>query len=173
MTEGITGNQLEAGVVTILSQAIELTDAQIRAAPTTPTVIVPATEVLGYVGLPTQIPLPLAFVVSANISAGAYTNVDPVAAFIIAVGSDWSLNGLRANVDTMAQINDAVSVIGIANSFDPTIVDSTIIPLHISSGGIQDNALAFVINNNGAGNLTGGNAANSMKVTVLYTVIDV
>jgi hypothetical protein len=44
-------------------------------------------------------------------------------------------------------------------------------PLFINGGGILDNALAFVISNGASGDLTGGNPANSMKVTVIYTEI--
>ena len=41
MSDGITANQLQPGVVTIFSKTVELTDAQIKALPATPIEIVP------------------------------------------------------------------------------------------------------------------------------------
>lgn len=174
MSEGITGNQIEAGVVTFLSRTVELTDAQIKALPTTPIVIVPATEVLNYAGLPTQVPLPLAFRVSVNTLAGAYTNVNGLAHYVLALGSDWSADAMQsATQNQMAQLDANIPMIGICNSYQQGLDNAMIAPLKIPSGGLQDNALAIVFDNEGSGNLTGGNAANSMKVTVLYTIIDV
>jgi hypothetical protein len=46
--------------------------------------------------------------------------------------------------------------------------DSTLFRINIPENG----AMTVDIDNNGAGNLTGGNSANYMKVTVNYTIID-
>lgn len=172
MGEGITANQLEAGVVTIFSQTVELTDAQIKTLTTVPVVIVPATEVLNYSGLPTKLPLPLAFTVSLNTLAGAYTNLDGAAFYVLAIGSDWSLNGMESDQNQMASLQNVIRIIGVANSFRRELLSDMIGPLAIQNGGLQDNALAIALHN-ASGEVTGGNPANSMKVTVLYTVLDV
>lgn len=158
--------------VTVLSQSITLTDAEIKTSPTVPIVIVPATEVLNYSGLPTRLPLPLVFSVSINTLAGAYTDVNGAAFYVLAIGSDWSTNGLEADQNLMAPLQNSARVVGATNSFNQEIVSTLIEPLKIQAGSLQDNALAFALQNF-AVNLTGGDPANSMKVTVLYTIIDV
>lgn len=159
--------------VTVLSQSVTLTDAQIKTLPSAPVVIVPATQVLDYSGLPSQLPLPVAFSVVIDTIAGAYTNVDGGAFYVIAIGSDWSTNGMEADQNLMAGLQNAVNQVGIANSFNNTLAGAFIQPLNIRAGDILDNALAIALSNGGAGDLTGGNAANSMTVTVLYTIVDI
>lgn len=159
--------------VTVLSATVELTDAQIKALPTTPVIIVPATETLNYVGLPGRLPLPLAFSISLDPSEGAYTNVNSPASWVLALGSDWSSDAMISSVDTMCQLEDVTPQIGICNSYSNAILNSLISALRINAGGLQDNALALAVRNGEAGNLTGGDAANTLKVTVLYTIIDV
>jgi hypothetical protein len=157
--------------VAVLSSSTTLTDAEIKTAPTVPVVLVPATETLDYSGLPTVIFLPLAMIISIDATAGAYTNLDSNLRFIIAMGSDWSTDALRTD-GNIAHIQDAVASFGAANTFQQTTIGSVIQPLFVNGGALLDNALVFVIGN-GEVNLTGGNAANSMKVTVLYTEIHV
>lgn len=158
--------------VAIHSQSVTLTDAEIKALPSVPIVVVPATQVLNYSGLPTELPLPLAFIVSLSNTVG-YGNVDGAASYVLAMGSDWSLDAMQSDANLMAPPQDSVRIIGIANSYHSTLVSGMIVPFRVLAGGIQDNALAIVLNNGIAGDLTGGNPANSMTVTVLYTIIDV
>jgi hypothetical protein len=110
-------------------------------------------------------------IISIDATAGAYTNLDSNLRFIIAMGSDWSTDALRTD-GNIAHIQDAVASFGAANTFQQTTIGSVIQPLFVNGGALLDNALVFVIGNGGV-NLTGGNAANSMKVTVLYTEIHV
>jgi hypothetical protein len=161
-----------SSVVTVFSKSITLTNAQIKTLPTVPQVIVPATEVLNYSGLPTRLPLPLFFSVTLNSLAGAYTNVGAAAYYVLAIGSDWSLDGLQADQNLMINLASAVRGIGAANSFHEVLNSGFIAPLTMTNGSLQDNALAIALSTDN-GNLTGGNVANSMKVTVLYTIIDV
>lgn len=157
----------------IYRAAITLDNDQIKTLPTVPQAIVPATEVLNYSGLPNQLFLPVAFSVTVHISDGAYTNVDSAAKYVLAIGSDWSINGMEADLATMAQLASTTPQIGIANSYNANTLDTKILALHVSAGGLQDNALALVISNGALGNLTDGNAANTMDVSVFYIIVDV
>jgi hypothetical protein len=111
-------------------------------------------------------------VISVDAIAGAYTNLAAEPRFIMAMGSDWSIDALQTDLN-VAHLQDAAASVGVANSFQRLTISDAIMPLFINGGGILDNALAFVISNGASGDLTGGNAANSMKVTVLYTIVDV
>lgn len=169
MPSSITGS----APITILSETITLTDAQIKTLPTVPVVIVPATETLDYSGFPTTLFLPLAFVASLDSLAGAYTNLDAAAFLVLALGSDWSANAMEADQSQMISLQNASRTAGISNSYHRELSSSMIAPLRVQNNGLLDNALAIALNNAAAGNLTGGNVANSMKVTVLYTIIEV
>jgi hypothetical protein len=148
-----------------------LTDAEIKTLPSVPIILVPATETLNYSGLPSQLPLPLAFSVSLDTSAGGYGNVDLDARYVLALGSDWSYNAMSVLYSNVAQLNQSVSQIGIANTYDSQVQpNSQILPLRLSSGVLLDNALGIAFNN--PGNLTDGNVNNSMKVTVYYVIAD-
>lgn len=65
MSEGITANQLEPGVVTVFSHPVTLTDAQFKAAPTSPPTVVPGVE--------GQLIVPISIIVIKNFVAGYQT----------------------------------------------------------------------------------------------------
>lgn len=170
--ESVRATLIEEGItpVTVLSTTVTLTDEQIKASQTSPILLVPATETLDYSGLPTQVPIPLAFSVSINPFAVSYTDLDSGAKYVIGIGSDWSIDGLSASVSALCQLQGtATPQLGIANSFDYRVVDQ-IVPLHLSSGSIKDNALVFAVGNLGTP-IGGGSSSNVMKVTVLYTIL--
>src|SRR5690349_10264519 len=88
MGNGIQGDQLAEGVVTVLRRTVVLTDAQIKALPTTAVEILPAAPE-GKIYLPTW-----GFGVLDN-SAGAYSNV----------GEEWPLNGIFIALDGVASLS--------------------------------------------------------------------
>lgn len=169
----ITADQLAENVVTIFSQPRELTDADIKALPTTPFVLVEPTETLNYSGLPTQLQVPLFVIVRVVNSTGDYTNINALCLTNINLGSDNSLTfsppmggseifndlGFATFFSQPARTGDA--------SGDP------ILPFfNTLTDALLDNAIVLAVNNQGDGNFTGGNAANRIRVTVLYTIID-
>lgn len=163
----------------MLSATVTLTDAQIKDVGT-PFVIIPATEVLGYNGAPTQIPVPLSAVIRLDNSAGEYGNVG-VSTFVIALGSDWSLNFLSVQAGNLTGAGAVHTYI--TSPFDPNTSDNVPVDSdpHVHAitvpftgidltDNIEDNAIAIVLSNSD-GDLTGGNAANSLKVTVFYVLM--
>lgn len=163
MSEGITGNQLEPGVVSVLSQSTVLNDAQIKALPTTPFEIIPAP------GAGKAI-IPFAWAFTLNNSAGGYDNI---------ANAVWQLvgAGLSAGLTVIAPqsrlATPGTHIIGLsggegyvgAGGFEGTV---------ICDSGTSGDGLAVNLADlwNGT-DYTSGHAANSLKVTVLYTIIDV
>ena len=172
------GNPIEGGATeqTVLSRTVTLTDAQIKALPSGPVILVAATETLGYSGTPSQLVIPLACLVVLDNSAGAYTNVNIPARLVLTIGSDWSSD--YATATNSYDDQDMATPLTVAGdawlagfvAFEAknrgTILGGDL------SGAIEDNAVGIALTNGALGALTGGNAANTMKVTVLYTVVD-
>jgi hypothetical protein len=150
-----------------------LTDAQIKALPTTPIVLVPPTEVINYTGLPTKLQLPLfGFSIVTNLT-GAYTNVDAAVNWFINLGSDNSFT-----FSTGLQGNGVAGFGGVAWYAPSQLTGSAANdPTRASANNLDssllDNAIVLAVNNQGDGNFTGGDPANALHVTVFYTIIDV
>jgi len=165
-----------------MKASITLNNAQIKTV-VTPYVIIPATETLNYSGVPTQIPLPLSVIIRIDNGAGGYINVDGAAQFVIALGSDWSMNFMNVRAGGLDSASGCRIYIpeylyDYTNGV-PTPAEGVSHFHNISTvggldfdGGLQDNALAIVLDNLSAGDLTGGDDANSLTVTVLYDIID-
>lgn len=163
------------GVVRLAS--LTLTDAQIKALPTTPVTIVPAPGI-GF------IVKPFAFTIITNTSAGAYTNID-------ATYADFHLDR-AGNYASYGPVDDAAAVpvmqrfsqiFGAAGAavYDGLVPTVSATPNVAALEYVQPDSLPGVvvienvpldlkIENNGTGNLTGGNAANWIKFDVFYTI---
>lgn len=145
----------------VFSKTVTLTDAQIKALPTTPF------ELVANPGAGKTVILLQSVFGRLNDTAGVYTNADNSASSFLLVtqGSDWS--------------GDASLTFTNLSDFVAGLTAGQLIPLpSFNNAGVGINAaidkgLFVYADNNGLGNLTGGNAANTLIVTVLYVIIDV
>lgn len=157
--------------------ATTLTDAQIKALPTTAVTLIAAP------GSGKRI-RPLSVSYLFDTSAGAYTNINATYADVhLELGSDYAGYGPVKDTAASPALTQFTDVLGTAAD---RIYDQAIPPqkgnddggggFYVITTGFgnrnqQENAaLKIVIDNNGSGNLTGGNAANTLKVIVYYAV---
>ncbi len=154
-----------------------LTDAQIKALPTTAITLVSAP------GSGKSI-VPLAGVLYTKTSSGAYTNINAAAEIQIRFSS--TAEGLNYIANDAAITNGSATPVSVLLGgttprkamLQPYIrtedVDQWGPMSAIEASADSTNvALKIGINNQGSGNLTGGNAANSATVTVFYFIADV
>jgi hypothetical protein len=155
-----------------LVRVVTLTDAQIKSLPTTPITIV-AAPASGF----RVRALHVSFSVDTN--AGAYTNINAMYADIH--GGDYGLYGLIDDATPVPALTNLTQILGSAarTVYDVSIPNNAAIGTGI--GYVQNtnvetkaavDAVAFQLagDNSGSGNWTGGNAANTMKVTLYYVI---
>src|SRR5688572_13606576 len=130
--------------------SVTVTNAQILAGD--PVELVAATEVLNYAGIPTKLFVPVLATAVVNIPVG-YTGGAATDEFLLAWGSDWSLDVLVARPKLNAGIayrrfNDialkSAIAVGSGGNHDHTIQRTN--DIDSLDGSMQDNALMFVIN---------------------------
>lgn len=153
---------LPAGYALLQKATVELTDAQIKALPTTPV------QVVGAPGSGKAIVLISA--VLSTVIAVDYTNFDGTFSVLrLNYGSgDASINAVAEELLTGVGAGSVV-VLGSQAYTDGSTIFA-------SSNGPGDNLALTIVAANGnpsAGNFTGGNAANTLTVTVFYTTVDV
>jgi hypothetical protein len=156
----LSGDEADmSDVVAIRRASVTLTNAQIKALPSTPIDLVSA--VADAVLLPISAFLRLEWTASyTNINAGCYISVLPNGSgSILKILDETGAVGARVQ-DLLGADESRIAVLAadIGTGRDATWVN---VPIQITC----DNA--------GAGNFTGGNAANSLVVTVIYTVLSV
>jgi len=154
----------------LLSATVTLTNAQIKALPTT------AIEVVANPGA-TRFIVPISAVLIANTTAGAYTNINAAAQLSI----EYPLINTKAfalvDNNTFGQTSNLLDggniLVAMLSPFININVDTEPCAIFVNNDiGIVDNPLNIVMNNSSDGNLTGGDAANTLKVTVYYIVVD-
>lgn len=161
--------RLSAGTLNIA--AVSLTNAQVKALPTTPFILVASP------GVNKRVVLLHADVV-ASFAAAAYTNINAAAYANITQGGNLASSYLANDAGPTPALTHFSDVFGAA-----AIQLVTFLPWQdTSEAASQWGLLASVanvtsaqnlvleINNSGSGDLTGGNAANTMTVTVTYYI---
>ena len=143
--------------VAVKSATVTLTDAQIKALPTTQVGIVAAPGA-GKVLFPVQ------WLIVADTRAGAYTNLD-------AAISGPNLGWPSEPAQLFSAAASAVILTTVANKISAweNLADSG----GDNLGNLEDQPLVIGIGNGASGNLTGGNAANSLQVTVFYLEVSI
>lgn len=164
--------------VVIKRKTIILTDEEIKALPTTPLALL-ADD-------PAKLILPLFVVFQADTNGGAYTNIDPDFANLnvwYTGGFDtplWSVD----NNSTATPVKDNLTSLLTAGALSFAVLtpnqpgyttsgDAINLTNYLLSDGIQGLGLEVAINNNLAGNLEDGDAANTLQVTVCYLEIGI
>lgn len=180
-TATLTNKTLTAPVLTtgvqIAAIVATLTDAQIKALPTTPITLIAAP------GSGKAI-VPIHAVLYTKTSAGAYTNIN--AAGVLQVRFDSTHQGLSYVPNDVAITNGSATLLtdllGTTTNTRAVLLpevstenvdDWGPVPIVNASAGFTNAALVIDIDNSGSGVLTGGNAANSLTVFILYSVVTV
>ena len=145
------------------SAVLTLTNAQLIALPTVPVAVLvapPAGSVIQVVRA----------TVIVDATAGAYTNVDATAGLYLGYGGATNkatnAGACTGSIDTAQK-----SVFLLAGGLISTAIDTTPGALVGVSTHYDAVAVDIVINNAAAGNLTGGNAANTARITVDFLVV--
>lgn len=155
----------------VQSRTKSLTDAQVKALPTTAIDLVPAQ------GSGTRI-YPVQVLLDASFAAGAYTNVNATSSCAVApVSAEYTTNAIVNSA--AATVTKLDSFLGAAHSLAQLVPFAhanvaqdlgNYAEVTTISAASQNVALQLSCNNGGSGNFTGGNAANTLGVTVYYVV---
>ena len=163
-----TPNVLEGGAVeqTVLSRTVTLTDAQIKALPGTDIEIVPAVsagQIIAVVG----------GLIYCDTTAAIYTNIDATARVEIQYTSGGAGPALTQIDNFNLGVTDMLAAGGIVTySLGPKANVIGGETFGFAGQDVEGDGLELAASNGAAGNFTGGNAANFMKVTVFYVVVD-
>lgn len=183
LTTGVTGvlpvangGTGSASGAPILRASVNLTDANIKALPTTPITLITTPGAGFFLN-------PISYLVQIRASAGAYTNINagafavfdtPGTAVIRSgyIGNDATTTPALTTFSDLfgAAANKQVQLANVYYTVSPesalwgTIGDVQVI------ADVEDKSIVFTVNNGGSGDLTGGNAANTGRIICYYTV---
>jgi hypothetical protein len=153
------------------SISVNLTDAQIKALPTTPIQILPA---------PGAGKMQIVFqaIISWNFLAGAYT-ASADASFQLLSGTSLVLKSILTPAQSILQnAQKGVAILSgpymqgdSSPTFSPSVTPQPVI--NLTAIPLENLPLVFADTWGGVGNYTGGNAANTMKIQVFYDVVDI
>jgi hypothetical protein len=159
--DGVAFLPSSGGGSSLLHQAtVTLTDAQIKALPTTGEVQIVAAPAAGLMIYPAAV------VVRCDTLLDGYSNIDNFAEFYIGVGTARTLFPILGGSeigDLLGAFDDVFAPFVMATQPD--------IGMHAVAD-YTAHALKLIVTNNAAGNFTGGNAANTLRVSVTYYILD-
>lgn len=151
--------------INLFESTIVLTNAQIKALPTTPLVLVAAPGAgIAYV--------PISINLHSDFTAGAYTNVN-ADSYLGAYIGDWFSNFIGNDSSIpITFLSDFLSALElyvqlVSYTFSQQIVNWGNLAFNFGPN-MANNPIGLYFENNGSGNLTGGNAANTLTVTTFY-----
>ncbi len=165
------GSSSGSGV--ILSRTVTLTDAQIKALPTTPIEIIPAPGANKFL-----YPLGVVWYLKWNAN---YTNINSLAFMNIGFpdGSGSIMYLDESAPDALSKVSSLLAhgKSMFAQAGQQGMVNGTFVEGAIINGGnvnaVINQHFETFFDNGGGSDLTGGDPANTLQITVLYTVIDV
>lgn len=168
VANGGTGS---ASGAAILKATKTLTNAEIKALPSTPITLIAAPTAGSRIKV-------IGLSYSVVFTAAAYTNVNATyaALFTYYLGdpTQWAVTGVvNDSVGSFTRLTTFLSAANATWDVAPYLDapgNQWTQPIGIGHGSTNGVALALAIDNNGSGALTGGNAANSLLVTIYYTV---
>lgn len=184
LTTGVTGilpvangGTGSASGAAMLVASVALTNAQVKALPTTPVTVVAAA------GSGFRI-RPIAVSYIAAFASGAYTNINTTYCDVhLALGTDYVGYGPVNDSTTTPTLTLVSDIFGSASNrlFDQGVPPQQATPSAGANGYVQtiaffnknqqdNNPLQIAMDNNSSGVLTGGNAANTLTVKVYYVV---
>ena len=184
LTTGVTGTLpvanggtgVAAGFVPLLRGSVALTDAQVKALPTTPVSIVAALGAGFYANI-------IAVELLSKFTSGAYTNVNTTyASLSVSINNAVSFSAGINNDSATSPVLTALT------TFMGASARRARLPMYLESNGgyvlpyiadgtfgidvtasLDNQAVTIAADNNGSGVFTGGNAANTLTVKVYYT----
>jgi hypothetical protein len=175
MSRVVNGDSFQVGsghLAAIYPATVTLTNAQIKALPTTGITLVAAPSAGSRIKV-------LGATLVARFTAGAYTNVNVTTASlpIQASSGAWLVSPIlndsgssQADLTGFFGAFNIVADLAVPSFFPNGTGGWTQYALTTTVANVDGLAVQLKMDNNGSGNLTGGNAANTLKVTLYYSV---
>lgn len=178
------GSGLSSGWCPVLKATTTLTDAQIKALPTTPITLIAAPGAGNFIKI-------LGGTVIKDSAAGAYTNINTTYCAVPTIQYDatglWATTAPFVNDSTLTTaLTVATDLMGATaihvmhlvapgtTGFDAGATSGTSEWVMVGEQSVkadwENKAIIVQADNNGSGAFTGGNAANSMKIILYYIV---
>lgn len=160
----LLANSLCAQPSAVRKVTVQLTDAQIKALPTTPIQMLPAPGVGKMYAV-------VIGVAALDVTAGTYSNIGVTSSLYIAAGAGSALSAAYdENWDGALQDSSAIHIIHFAPMMGAQAPAHSL--WNADKPNYENLPLTIKSNNGASGNFTGGHAANTLRLTVYYVIVD-